>query len=92
MSALIYAIVQLIHSVITLYIWVIIIAAILSFVQPDPRNPIVEIINRLTQPAFQWVREKLPFVVISGIDLSPIVIIFGLQFIDTLMMSFVFGV
>ena len=92
MSALIYAIVQLIHSVITLYIWVIIIAAILSFVQPDPRNPIVEIINRLTQPAFQWVRKKLPFVVVSGIDLSPIVIIFGLQFIDTLMMSSIFGI
>jgi len=92
MSALMYAIVQLIHSVITLYIWVIIIAAILSFVQPDPRNPIVEIINRLTQPAFQWVRKKLPFVVISGIDLSPIVIIFGLQFIDTLIMSSIFGI
>lgn len=92
MSALIYAIVQLIHSVITLYIWVVIIAAILSFIQPDPRNPIVEILNRLTQPAFQWVRQKLPFVVISGIDLSPIVIIFGLQFIDTLMMRSVFGV
>ena len=92
MSALIYAIVQLIHSVITLYIWVVIIAAILSFIQPDPRNPIVEIINRLTQPAFQWVRKKLPFVVVSGIDLSPIVIIFGLQFIDTLMMSSIFGI
>lgn len=85
MSALIYAIVQLLHSVINLYIWVVIISAVLSFVQLDPRNPIVEILNRLTQPAFQWVRQKMPFVVISGIDLSPIVIIFGLQFIDTLM-------
>ncbi|HHH19602.1 MAG TPA: YggT family protein [Campylobacterales bacterium] len=92
MNPLIYAIVQLIHSVITLYIWVVIIAAVLSFIQPDPRNPIVEILNRLTQPAFQWVRQKLPFVVISGIDLSPIVIIFGLQFIDTLLMGSVFGI
>jgi len=86
MSALIFAIVQLLHSIISLYIWVIIIAALLSFVQLDPRNPIVEILNRLTQPAFAFVRQKLPFVVFSGIDLSPIVIIFGLQFIDTLMM------
>lgn len=86
MSALIFAIVQLLHSIISLYIWVIIIAAVLSFVQPDPRNPIVEILNRLTQPAFNFIRQKLPFVVFSGIDLSPIVIIFGLQFIDTLMM------
>jgi YggT family protein len=85
MNALIFAIVQLIHSIISLYIWVIIIAAILSFVQPDPRNPIVDILNRLTEPVFYFVRQKMPFVVFSGIDLSPIVIIFGLQFIDTLL-------
>lgn len=92
MSTLIYAIAQLIHSVINLYIWVVIIAAVLSFVQPDPRNPVVDVLNRLTYPAFNWVREKLPFVVISGIDLSPIVIIFGLQFIDTILMRSVLGV
>jgi len=86
MGALIYAIAGLLHSVITLYIWVVIIASILSFIQLDPRNPIIEILNRLTRPVFQFVRNKLPFVVFSGIDLSPIVIIFGLQFIDTLMM------
>jgi YggT family protein len=91
-SALIFAIVQLIHSVISLYIWVIIISAVLSFVQPDPRNPIVDILNRLTQPAFAFVRQKLPFVVFSGIDLSPIVIIFGLQFIDTLIMRSVMAI
>jgi YggT family protein len=74
-----------------MYIWVIIIAAVISFVQPDPRNPIVEILNRLTQPVFQFVRQKLPFVVFSGIDLSPIVIIFGLQFLDTLLVRSMMG-
>ncbi len=92
MNALIFAIVQLIHSVISLYIWVIIIAAVLSFVQPDPRNPIVDVLNRVTQPAFAFVRRKMPFVVFSGIDLSPIVIIFGLQFIDTLLMRSVMAI
>lgn len=92
MSTLIYAIAQLIHSVINLYIWVVIIAAVLSFVQPDPRNPVVDVLNRLTYPAFNWVRQKLPFVVISGIDLSPIVIVFGLQFIDTILMRSILGV
>jgi len=92
MSALIFAIVQLIHSIITMYIWIIIISAVLSFVQPDPRNPIVDILNRLTFPAFSFVRQKLPFVVYSGIDLSPIVIIFGLQFIDTLLMRSVMAI
>lgn len=92
MDNLLYAIMQLIHSIISLYIWVVIIAAVLSFIQPDPRNPIVDILNRLTQPVFTFVRKKLPFVVFSGIDLSPIVIIFGLQFIDTLLVRTMMGI
>jgi len=70
-----------------MYIWVVIIASVLSFIQLDPRNPIVEVLNRLTQPVFSFVRQKLPFVIFSGIDLSPIVIILGLQFIDTLLLG-----
>ncbi|HIP28567.1 MAG TPA: YggT family protein [Sulfurovum sp.] len=72
----------LIHTLMTLYVWVVIIASLLSFVQPDPNNPIVQVLYKLTEPALSFVRKKLPFVVMSGIDLSPLVIIFGLQFID----------
>jgi len=92
MDNLLYAIIQLTHSIISLYIWVVIIAAVLSFIQPDPRNPIVDILNRLTQPAFAFIRNKFPFVVFSGIDLSPLVIIFGLQFIDTLLVRSMMGI
>ncbi len=87
METLLFAIIQLIHSLINMYIWVVIISAVLSFIQLDPRNPIVEVLTRLTQPVFAFVRQKLPFVVFSGIDLSPIVIILGLQFIDTLLIG-----
>ena len=87
MSTLLFAIIQLIHSLINMYIWVVIIASVLSLVQVDPRNPIVEVLNRLTQPVFRFVRQKIPFVVFSGIDLSPLVIILGLQFIDTLLIG-----
>jgi YggT family protein len=91
MNALIFAIGQLIHTVINIYIWIIIIVAFLSFVRPDPYNPIVQTLYRLTEPVFAWVRRKLPFVVLSGIDLSPIVIILGLQFIDTFVMKLIWG-
>jgi len=87
MNALIFALAQLIHTVINIYIWVIIIAAFLSFVRPDPYNPIVQTLYRLTEPVFGFVRRKLPFVVISGIDLSPLLIILSLQFIDTFIMN-----
>ena len=91
MSAFVYAIVQLLHTVITIYIWIIIIAALLSFIRPDPYNQIVQVIYRLTEPAFDFVRRKLPFVVFSGIDLSPIVILLALQFLDVFMMRLFLG-
>jgi YggT family protein len=76
-----------IHLLITLYIWIIIAAAIFSFLQVDPRQPVVEILERMTQPAFTFIRQKMPYVVISGIDLSPLVLIVGLQFIDNILIS-----
>ena len=81
----------LIRSIGTLYIWIIIIASFLSFVRPDPHNPIVQVLYRLTEPVFSFIRKKLPFVVMGGIDLSPLVIIFGLQFIDIIIRNVLFG-
>ena len=81
----------LIRSIGTLYIWIIIIASFLSFVRPDPYNPVVQVLTRLTEPAFAFIRRKLPFVVMSGIDLSPLIIIFGLQFIDIIIRNMLVG-
>ena len=91
MSALIYANVQTLHTVMNLYIWIVIIAALLSFVRPDPHNPIVQILYRLTEPALDFIRRKMPFVVFSGVDLSPLVIILGLQLRDNFMVRAVLG-
>lgn len=81
----------LIRTIGVIYIWIVIIASFLSFVRPDPRNPVVQVLYRLTEPAFAFIRKKMPFVVISGIDLSPLVIIFGLQFVDILIRGLLFG-
>ena len=81
----------LFRSIGVLYIWIIIIASFLSFVRPDPYNPIVQMLTRLTEPAFAWVRRKMPFVVMSGMDFSPLVIIFGLQFIDIIIRHLLVG-
>jgi len=90
MSALIVALVQLIHTLITIYIWIIIIAALFSFVRPDPYNPLVKFVYQITEPAFAWVRHKMPFVIIGGMDLSPLVILLALQFIDTFLLRAVY--
>ncbi|WP_353662777.1 YggT family protein [Hydrogenimonas sp. SS33] len=89
-NAFIYALVNVIHTVITIYIWVVIIAALVSWVRPDPYNPIVQTLYRLTEPVYAWIRRYIPTVV-GGIDLAPIIVILGLQFIDIFMMRLVFG-
>lgn len=68
----------LVISLINVYIWVVIIAALLSFVNPDPYNPIVQFLYRVTEPAYRFVRRyiKTNF---GGLDLAPLVIIVGLQ-------------
>lgn len=81
LSTLIEAIAQILNMVISIYIWVVIIAALITWVRPDPYNPIVQVLNRLTEPVYAFVRRFIP-TVIGGIDLAPIIIILGLQFIQ----------
>lgn len=78
-------ILQPILLAIQIYIWIIIISAVLSLLQVDPRQPAVEIINRITEPAFSFVRQKIPFAVVGGLDLSPLVLIVGLQLISSML-------
>jgi len=81
-EALISSIAVVILAIVSLYKWVIIISALLSWVRPDPFNPIVQMLNRLTEPAYALVRKYIPTVV-GGMDLAPIIIIFTLIFLET---------
>ncbi len=76
----------ILHSLISVYIWVIIIAALLSWVRPDPYNPIVQFLTRITAPAYQLVRRMMP-TTFNGIDFAPLVIIIGLQVIDIILIN-----
>lgn len=87
MSLIVNTFIGMIVMLINIYIWIIIIAALLSFVNPDPYNQLVQAIRKLTEPAFSFVRRKMPFVVVSGIDLSPIVVIFALNLIEAILLS-----
>ncbi len=74
----------MLQMIISLYIWVVIIAALISWVRPDPYNPIVQTLNRLTEPVYAYIRRYIP-TVIGGIDLAPIIVILALQFIELLL-------
>jgi len=80
----------IIHSLITIYMWVVIIAALLTWVRPDPSNPIVQVLYRLTEPAYALVRRSIP-TVFNGIDLAPVVIIVGLQIIDVVFVRLIYA-
>jgi len=89
-STFIYAVAQILHQVITIYIWVVIIAALITWVRPDPYNPIVQILSRLTEPVYRLIRRYIP-TTIGGVDLSPIIVILALQFIDLFFVKLLFN-
>jgi YggT family protein len=80
-NQLVLFIAEMLEQLIGIYVWIVIVAALLSWVQPNPYNPVVRALSALTEPAFDWVREHLP-VVLGGLDLSPIVVLIGLQFLQ----------
>ena len=94
MSALGYillAIARLLNMLITIYTFVVAAAVILSWVNPDPYNPIVRILRQLTEPAFNLARRILPRALWrSGIDFSPLLVFFVLILIDTVLVNLLF--
>ena len=65
-------------SVVGVYIWVIIATALMSFVNPDPHNQIVQFLHRITNPAYVMVRKYIR-TDFNGLDLAPLIIIISLQ-------------
>ena len=72
---------RLLELVINIYIWVIIARALISWVSPDPYNPIVRFLYRVTEPVLRPVRDRMPSLAV-GLDLSPLVVILALYVID----------
>ncbi|MGZ3578910.1 MAG: YggT family protein [Syntrophales bacterium] len=75
------AVAKIIHIVLNIYMWVIIARAIISWVNPDPYNQIVQFLYRVTEPVLARVRRWLPFGRM-GIDISPIIVILAIYFLD----------
>lgn len=76
----------IVHSLLSVYIWVVIIGALLSWVRPDPYNPIVQIIYRLTEPAYRLVRRMMP-TVFNGLDLAPLILVVLLNVVDVILIN-----
>jgi YggT family protein len=81
-----WALAKVINIVLTIYMWVIIARAILSWVSPDPFNPIVRFIHNITEPVLYPIRMRVPLN-FGGIDFSPMIVFLGIIFLQTFIVS-----
>ena len=79
---LVQAIAVILGKVLWLYSLVIMIAVLISWISPDPFNPIVQFLRSVTEPIFAWVRKRLPFTVVGMVDLSPLVVLLIIQLLQ----------
>jgi len=80
MGNLLRALAQILNMVLNIYMWIVIIAALVSWVNPDPYNPIVRFLYKATEPVFQRVRRFVP--PLGGIDFSPLVVLLVIYFLQ----------
>ncbi len=90
-SYFIRAVASLLDVVIVAYIWVIIARALLSWVSPDPYNPVVKFLYRVTEPVLRPVRERLGAYQI-GLDFSPMIVILVLYFLKEFLVPVLFRI
>jgi YggT family protein len=83
------AIATVLNYALSIYMWIVIARAVLSWVNPDPYNPIVRFIHNVTEPVLFRIRSKLPN--FGGIDLSPIVVFLGIIFLQKFLISSLYG-
>ncbi|MHB1646371.1 MAG: YggT family protein [Candidatus Acididesulfobacter diazotrophicus] len=81
--SLVFFIFNIINIILTVYMWIIIIKALVSWVNPDPYNPIIRFLDDVTEPVLRKVRAVIPIGNI-GIDLSPIIVIFAIYILQML--------
>lgn len=84
------AVAVVLNFALTVYMWIIIAGAVLSWVNPDPYNPIVRFINTATEPVLYQIRKRLP-VNFGGIDISPVVVLLAIMFLQTFVVNTLHG-
>jgi len=79
LSDFLLALAKLVDYVLWAYLWIIVIRALISWVNPDPWNPIVRFLYQVTEPVLRPIRQRLPM---TGIDFSPMIVILVIYFLQ----------
>ena len=83
---LIISIAQILNILLDIYFWIIVIAALVSWVNPDPYNPIIRFLYRATEPVLRPIRRIIGNR-LGPIDISPLVVILIITFIQRFLIS-----
>jgi YggT family protein len=78
LSEFFHALAWLVDYLLWLYMWIVIIRALISWVSPDPWNPVVQFLSRVTDPVLRPIRKRLPM---TPIDFSPLILIVAIEFL-----------
>jgi YggT family protein len=87
LSRITLAIAVVLDYLLWIYWWIVLIAVLLTWVSPDPYNPIVRFLRSVTEPVFYQVRRRMPFVVVGGWDLSPIVVMLAIRVLQIIVVG-----
>ncbi len=90
LANLVQAVAVIIDNVFKLYGIVIMVAVLITWVSPDPFNPLVQLLRGVTEPLFDWVRQRLPFARVGMLDLSPMLVLFLLWFLRMFLVQSLF--
>lgn len=71
----------------TIFYWLILIRALISWVSPDPYNPIVQFLYKTTEPMLNPIRNILPSSLKSGIDISPVIAFLAIIFLKSFLVN-----
>lgn len=89
MNNLFYALASLIDIIITLYVYIVIARALLSWFNLNPNNTIIRLIRGLTNPPLLFIQKYVPN--FGGLDLSPVILIFAILFAKRILISVLYS-
>jgi len=87
-SNFLHAVAYVIEILLNIYMWIIIARALISWVNPDPYNPVVNFLYRATEPVLSRVRRIIPD--LGGIDLSPLIVLLIIYFLKEFLVKSVY--
>ncbi|MBL7130128.1 MAG: YggT family protein [Candidatus Omnitrophica bacterium] len=85
------ALANIIDIVLTIFYWLILVRALVSWVNPDPFNPVVQFLYKATEPILSPIRRILPLSLRFGIDISPIIAFLIIMFLKSFLVNTLIG-